>query len=234
MDDKEMTSELMKDQIAQACVVAFTKGLIRKRAEGHTIEEYDGHVPIRYADPEKYRLREEIVVADSHMMPSVTRFVALCHTLGSGFRAATAAPLDTKLGDRKWLSACLELMAEDVLKVPENDWKTTLTIYDAQNMTRAFSAAVGDIINWAVAVKETEPLADYDMFSPLVTAIFNRIIIGHQVVQSGKVYVKVEEDLLVRLSQTNNLVQNKDNILALQRACTAENALADYRTMKCT
>ena len=41
MDDEEITSDLMKDQFAQACVVALTKGLMRKRAEGHTIEEYD-------------------------------------------------------------------------------------------------------------------------------------------------------------------------------------------------
>lgn len=199
---------------------------LRKSGRGYKAEE--DKPPFKYLDPERYNEVERLVAANTRMSPSITRYRALCGILSRGFKAAYMPPVDMDLASRNWLPACLEMMTANPLLSPGNDWKTTLTIPDAQLVVPAFVKAVTNMIRWADAVKQTEPLADIDEWGGLVAAIYRTFIIGHEVFDDGEWKAKFTDKMILRENGSGNLNIDDRNICSILSVCEVQNAVGKY------
>ena len=205
----------------------------RRKKEGALNGEAAEGVPMRYLDEPRYHKQEEVVCANCRTPPSVARFISCCMALRSGFKAARKGVVDFGLAERYWLSACLELMTENVLKVPENDWKTTLTATDGQLIHRFFSEAAEEMIYWLRDLQFAEPDADFYMFGPLAAAIQRVIIDCNVITVDGEQKIAIREDMIVRVAPSGNLIINDLVPSALLAACRKVGAAAEYRVGKC-
>ncbi len=222
----------LKNELALATVNAMIKAVrrVRESGEGATLDP--NLPPFANLDPERYDYVEKLVAANAHMMPSVTRFHALCNILSRGFKLAYETPVDIDLAKRNWLSACLEMMTENPLLNPRNDWKITLTIPDAQLLAAAFAKAVGNMIKWADSVRQTEPLADIDEWGGLIAAIYKTFIAGHEVFHDNEWKAELTDKAILRQNDNGNMQIDDRNIRSILAACEVHNAVASYKTIQ--
>lgn len=226
--------ETIKDKSA-LMLLGYIAERVKMEREKSGKEKSETNVPMRYLDTdERYRKIEEAVCANSRTPPSVARFIACCMSLQSGFKAARMGPVDFDLAKRKWLAACLKMMCMSVLKVPQNDWKLSLSVPDGQLIHRFFTQAAEEMMNWVRALQDAEPDADFYMFGPLAEAIHRCIISEHLIDVDGKLNVAIEESIIVKTKTvTGNLVVNDMVIGALLNACTEVNAFYEYQEGPC-
>ena len=231
---KPFTAETIKDESA-LMLLGYMAERVKVEREKSGKEKSDTTVPMRYLDTdERYHKVEEAVCANSRTPPSVARFIACCMSLQSGFKAARMGQVDFDLAKRKWLAACLRMMCMSVLKVPQNDWKLSLSVPDGQLIHRFFTQAAEEMMNWVRALQDAEPDADFYMFGPLAEAIHRCIISEHLIDVDGKRKVAIEESIIVKtMTVTGNLVVNDMVIGALLNACTEVNAFYEYQEGPC-
>lgn len=222
----------LKNELALATVNAMIKAVrrVHERGEGMTLDP--NLPPFANLDPERYDYVEKLVAANTYMMPSVTRFHALCNILSEGFKLAYETPVDIDLAKRNWLPACLEMMTENPLLNPHNDWKITLTIPDAQFLAAAFAKAVGNMIKWADSVRQTEPLADIANWGGLVAAIYKTFIEGHEVFHDNEWKAELTDKALLRQNDNGNMHIDDRNIRAILAACEVHHAVASYKAIQ--
>lgn len=222
----------LKNQLALATVNAMIKAVRRVRESGKGATLDPNLPPFANLDPERYDYVEKLVAANAHMMPSVTRFHALCNILSRGFKLAYETPVDIDLAKRNWLSACLEMMTENPLLNPHNDWKITLTIPDAQLLAAAFAKAVGNMIKWADSVRQTEPLADLDNWGGLIAVIYKTFIAGHEVFHDNEWKAELTDKALLRQNDNGNMQIDDRNIRSILAACEVHHAVASYKAIQ--
>lgn len=227
-----MSEENIKEQIMYGHLATLGKGLedLRKRGEGFKIDE--GQPVFNHLDPDRYKEVEELVSANTRMAPSVARYRALCAILSQGFKCAYEPPIDFDLAKRNWLSACLEMMRENPLLSPANDWKITLTIPDTQIIMEGFSRAIRNMIKWADEVRQTEPLADLEEWGGLVEAIYRTFVFGREVLEKGKPRAKITDDVLFRQNSNGNLVMDDRNIVSILAVCENCGSTGRYKEMQ--
>lgn len=91
--------------------------------------------------------------------PSVARFHAVCGIVTVGVDQACISPVDVHLEGQGWLSLAFELLSENPLVNPANDWKTTLTLLDEQIMTDGALKVMRSLVSWTKLVPKENPLA---------------------------------------------------------------------------
>lgn len=225
-------SEDLRNSLIQSCIIILDNALTDLRENGRGYKLDSNQAVFKPLDPARYKEVEELVSANSRIVPSVTRFRALCGILSLGFKCAYNPPIDFDLAKRNWLAACLEMMRENPLVSPLNDWKITLTIPDTQLIMQGFSKAIGNMIKWADAVRQTEPLADLEEWGGLVEAIYRTFVFGREVVEDGQAMVKITDEVLLRQNHNGNLNVDDRNINSILSVCESLEALAKYKSMQ--
>ena len=227
-----MPEESLKDQLVCGHIVTLGKCLedLRKSGQGFKVDAMQPK--FKCCDPERYAEVEQLVSANTRMVPSVVRYTALCGILSKGFKCAYTPPVDFDLAMRHWLPACLEMMCENPLLSPTNDWKSTLTIPDTQVIMDGFSKAIGEMIKWADIVRQSEPLADLDEWGGLVEAIYQTFVMGREVVENGSPMARITDEVLFRTNSRGNLIIDDRNIISILSVCENCGSTEKYKSMQ--
>ena len=232
-DETESIEDVMNNNAKRLFAYLVSQVKKRREAVGPLADPAAEHVEMKFLDDDRYHEQEKVVMVNARIPASVSRFVSCCMALCSGFKIARHGDIDFDVAKCHWLSACLELMCESVLKVEKNDWKTSLTVTDGQLIHRYFTAAAGAMIDWLVEIQHAEPLADLYMFGPFAEGIHRLLINGHVEIHDGEQKVAIAEGMVLKTSVGGNL-QVSDLILnSLLSSCTVRNAADEYRKGPC-
>lgn len=229
--EKESYSDLLNEARvirAEAACCQFH----RRRKEG-IFTPWDGERAFQPLDDARYARQEGSLLILAHTPPTPKRFAALCGTLTRGLRAATEPPVDLNLHGSHWLPACLELLGQDPLENDSNTWRTSLSIHESHFMATTFSRSIAAFIRYAESARQVSGGVNPETNGTLVSAISTAFSDAPLVLDDADALVSFANNLIVRVSESENLRLDNRCLHPLLNACKHHRIAAEYAAMRC-